>query len=95
MSLYATGVGFYYGSSQPPEDEPGTGGLREVVAITWAVFQVLSIPVGILLGTVFYVVLVFWLFSIHPLAGLASILVVVGAFGARAVWEAKHPPDLG
>jgi hypothetical protein len=87
-------VGFYHGSSQPPDDESGSGGFREVVAITWAVFQV-SIPVGILLGTVFYLVLVFWLFSIHPLAGLAAILAVVGAFGARAVWEAKHPPDLG
>jgi hypothetical protein len=88
-------VGFYYGSSKPPEDEPGTGGFRDVVAITWAVFRVLSIPVGILLGTIFYLVLVFWLFSIHPLAGLAAILAALGAFGARAVWEAKHPPDLG
>ena len=88
-------MGFYYGSSQPPDDDQGNGGFRDVVAITWAVFQVLSIPVGILLGTIFYLVFVFWMFSIHPLAGLASLLVVAGAFGARAVWEAKHPPDIG
>jgi hypothetical protein len=87
-------VGFYYGSSQPPDDEPGQGGFREMVAITWAVFQVLALPVGILLGAVFYLVIVFWAFSIHPLLGLGSLLVAVAAVGARAVWEAKHPPEI-
>jgi hypothetical protein len=50
--------------------------------------------VGILLGAVFYLVIVFWAFSIHPLLGLGSLLVAVAAVGARAVWEAKHPPEI-
>lgn len=86
-------MSFYYGSSQPPDDDK-PGGFKEAMVITLAVFRVLAIPLALLFGGVFYLVLLFYLFSLHPLAGLAGILLVVGALVARGVWEAKHPPAL-
>lgn len=86
-------MGFYYGSSQPPQDEK-PGGIKEIFQITWAVFQVMALPLGILFGGIVYLVLLFFLFTVHPLAGLAWILLAVGAFGARAYWEWKHPPEI-
>ena len=58
------------------------------------VFQVLALPLAILLGGVLYLVFIFWMFSISGWAGIGSILVVVAAVVARGVWEAKHPPEL-
>jgi hypothetical protein len=39
-------------------------------------------------------VLLFWLFTVSPWAGLAGIAAVVLAFAAYGVWEYKHPPEL-
>ena len=86
-------MGFYYGSgSPPPEDKPG--GFKEVVLITWAVFRVLAIPLGVLFGGVALLVLLFFLFTVHPLAGLGGILALVAVVAARGVWEWRHPPTL-
>ncbi len=85
-------MGFYYGSNTPPEDKPG--GFRETIVLIWAVFLVLAVPLGILLGGLAYLVLVFFLFSVHPLAGLAAISLVILALVARGVWEARHPPEI-
>ena len=86
-------MGFYYGSSEPPP-EKSSGGLKEVVLITWVVFRTLALPIGILLGGMMYLFLIFFLFTIHPLAGLASILLIFAAIGARGVWEWRHPPRI-
>lgn len=83
-------MGFYYGSgAPPPEKKPG--GFKEALIITWVVFQVLALPLGVLLGGVAYLVLLFYLFSWHPIAGLLGLSPIVIAFVARAVWEKKHP----
>jgi hypothetical protein len=87
-------MGFYYGSGAPPPDDDKPGGLKEALVLTWIVFRVLALPLGIILGGVLYLFLLFFLFSIHPLLGLAGILVVVGAVVARGIWESKHPPEL-
>jgi hypothetical protein len=87
-------MGFYHGSHTPPPKDEKEGGIAEALAITWVVFRVLALPLGIIFGGIIYLFIVFWLFSIHPLLGLAGILVVVGALVARGVWEAKHPPEL-
>ncbi|MCL4240327.1 MAG: hypothetical protein KJ048_03145 [Dehalococcoidia bacterium] len=88
-------MGFYYGQNKPPEDEPNPGSWRETLAIIWVVFKVLAVPLGLLFGFVFALILVFWLFMISGWLGLAAIAAVVAALVARGVWEAKHPPDLG
>ncbi len=86
-------MGFYYGSSKPPENkEPG--GFKETLLIIWVVFQALALPLGILFGGMAYLVLLFIMFSIHPFLGLGDLLILVGALVARGIWEAKHPPDL-
>lgn len=87
-------MGFYYGSSQPPPDEEKGGGVREVLAITLAVFRVLALPLGILLGGMFYLFFVFWMFTIHVLLGFAAIGLVAAVVVARGIWELKHPPEL-
>lgn len=86
-------MGFYYGSSQPPDDEP-PGGFKETVAIILAVFQVLAVPLGILFGGLFGLAGLFYLFSVSKLAGLAVLALIVIGLVARGVWEARHPPDL-
>ncbi|MGH2633017.1 MAG: hypothetical protein ACRDG3_06370 [Tepidiformaceae bacterium] len=86
-------MGFYYGSGQPPEDD-GSGGFREVVEIIWVVLRMLAIPLGVLLGIVVGLALIFWLFTVNPLLGLGAILLIIAAVVARGVWEAKHPPDI-
>jgi len=86
-------MGFYYGPGQPPDKEP-QGGLREALLITWVVFKTLALPLGILFGGLAYLVLLFVLFTVHPLLGLGGILVVVAAIGVRGLWELKHPPRL-
>jgi len=87
-------MGFYYNSGEPPPDEDKPAGFREMLTIIWAAFSVLAVPLALLLGVFAVLVAVIWLFTIHPLAGLGSIVVIVAAIVARGVWEAKHPPDL-
>jgi hypothetical protein len=85
-------MGFYYGSSQPPEDEPG--GFKETLLIIWAVFQALALPLGILFGGMLVLVVLFVLFAAHPLAGLSGLLAIVAAVVGYGAWEAKHPPEI-
>ncbi len=87
-------MGFYYGSNAPPPKDK-SGGFKEVLLITWVVFRTLAMPLGILLGGMMYLFLIFFLFTVHPLAGLASILVIFAAVAVRAFWEWRHPPRLG
>lgn len=86
-------MGFYYGSNAPPpNDKPG--GLKEVVLITWAVFRALAMPLGVLFGGVGLLVLLFFLFTVHPLAGFGGIATLVAVVAARGFWEWRHPPTL-
>lgn len=87
-------MGFYYGSGEPPPDDDKPATFRETITIIWAAFSVLAVPLALLMGVFAVLIGVIWLFTIHPLAGLAGILVIVAALIVRGVWEAKHPPDL-
>ena len=87
-------MGFYYGSSTPPPDKNKEGSFKETFQIIWAVFSVMVIPMALIFGVLGYLVLLFFLFAWTPLAGLAAILLLVGALAGRGVWEAKHPPEL-
>lgn len=85
-------MGFYYGSGKPPDDEPG--GFKETLLIIWVVFQTLALPMGILLGGLSVLVLLFVLFAAHPLVGLSGLLAIVAAVVGYGAWEAKHPPEI-
>lgn len=85
-------MGFYYNSGQGPDEEEG--GWRETFAIILVVFRILAKPLGILFGVILGLVLVFWLFAIHVLAGLAAVALIILAVVARGVWEARHPPEI-
>ena len=88
-------MGFYYGSSQapPPEDKPG--GFRETVAIIWAVFSVLALPLGIIFGVLVAVAVIILLFALNAVAGGVVVLAIIMAVAGYGVWEAKHAPKLG
>ncbi len=85
-------MSFYYGSNQPPDEEP-PGGFKETLIIILAVFRVLALPVGIMFGGIFALVALFYIFAFSKLLGFGILGVIVLAVVARAVWEAKHPPD--
>jgi type III secretory pathway component EscU len=84
-------MGSYYNSGGQPEDE---GGWRETLAIIFVVFRVLAKPLGFIIGAVFGLVFIIWLFTLTPLLGGAAVAAVIAALVARGFWEAKHPPEL-
>ena len=87
-------MGFYYGSSEPPDDGPPPGSWRETFIIIWVVFKTLALPLGLLFGSIFALVIILWAFLTNAWIGLALVLIIVGALVARGIWEAKHPPEL-
>lgn len=90
---YTSAMGFYYGSSEPPPEEKG-GSAKDVVMMTVAVFRVLALPLGILVGGMAGLVGLFFLFAWLPIAGLGVMATAVLAVCGYAVWEWRHPPEL-
>jgi hypothetical protein len=86
-------MAFYYGSSEPPEDQP-PGSWRETISIIFAVFRTLALPLGLLFAAIFGLMLLIWSFTVSPLIGLALLGLLVAALVGYGVWEAKHPPEL-
>ena len=91
--MYPSRMGFYHGSSEPPE-EKGSGGLKETVLITAAVFKVLALPLGIIFGGIIGLVVLFWLFTISGWAGLAALVAIAVGLVGFGIWEYRHPPEL-
>jgi hypothetical protein len=87
-------MGFYYGSNEPPKEDPPPGSWRETFAIIIAVFKALALPLGLLFGAIFGLVLLVYAFTISGWLGLAIIALGVLALAGYGVWEAKHPPEL-
>jgi uncharacterized membrane protein YGL010W len=86
-------VGFYHGSNQPQKDSSQSS-WRETLAIIAVVFKTLALPLGLLFGAVFGLILVIFAFTVSAWLGLGLILLGVLALVARGVWEARHPPEL-
>lgn len=86
-------MGFYYGSSEPPPEDK-SGGFKEAMLITLAVFRALALPLAVIFGGMVGLVVLFWLFTLNGWAGLAAILAIVLALAAYGFWEYKHPPEL-
>lgn len=86
-------MGFYYGSNEPPEDDQGSW--REVFIIIFEVFRTLAIPLAMIFGVIAYLIFLFYLFvTVHPLAGLGGVLLVVAAIAGYGFWEWRHPPSI-
>jgi hypothetical protein len=88
-------MGFYYGSSTPPEDkEPG--GCMEALILTRAAFAALAIPAAVLLGAILAIVLLFVAFSVHWIVGLLYLALIVAGIAFYARWErGKFPGKPG
>ena len=87
-------MGFYYGSGEPPKQDPPPGSWRETFAIIIAVFKALALPLGILFGAILGLILLVLAFTISAWIGLAIIVAGVAVVAGYGVWEAKHPPKL-
>ena len=86
-------MGFYYGSSEPPDgDKPG--GFKEAMLITLAVFRALALPLAVIFGGMIGLVALFWLFTLSAWAGLAALVAIVLALAAFGFWEYRHPPEI-
>ena len=86
-------MGFYYGPSTPPENEKEPGGCLEALILTRAAFGALALPLAILFGSVLGLVLVFYLFSVHPLLGVAGLVGLALAVALYARWERGRFPS--
>jgi len=90
---YTPGMSFYYGSGQPP-DEPKPGSIRETISIVVAVFKVMALPIGLLMGSVLGLVLLIYSFTVSPWLGLGLLILGAAAVGAFAFWERTRDPKL-
>jgi hypothetical protein len=82
-------MGFYYGRSEPPQEEEPHGCL-DVLLLTRAVFGVLLVPLGILVGTLVGIGVIIFLFSRSWVLGVAGLVLVAAAVYAYARWERHH-----
>lgn len=92
-------MGFYYGPSTPPpkggkggkkkgrDDDSEPGGCLEALIITRAAFAALAVPLAVLFGAIIGLVLVLYLFAIHPLLGVVGIVTLGLGIAAFARWE--------
>ena len=87
-------MAFYYGSGEPPKKDSPEGSWRETFAIIIVVFKTLALPLGLLFGAVFGLILIIFAFTVSGWLGLGLIALIVAALVARGVWEAKHPPEI-
>jgi hypothetical protein len=83
-------MGFYYGSSQPPPPEKEPGGCMETLIISRAVFGILAVPLGIIVGAILGLVLLLWLFSVHVLLGFVGLALIGGGVALYARWERRR-----
>ena len=65
-----------------------------LIVLSLAVFRMLALPLGIMLAGGLYIVFVFYMFSMSPYAGYASLALIGVAVGSIYVWEKTHPPTL-
>jgi hypothetical protein len=86
-------MGFYHGSSEPPQEDK-SGGFKEAMLITFAVFRALALPLAVIFGGILGLLVLFWLFTLSAWAGLAAILAIVLGLAAFGFWEYRHPPEI-
>jgi hypothetical protein len=83
-----------------PQEEPSAfsgGGCLEVWVLTRAAFGVLFWPLLAVIGFVLAVVLVFYLFTVHPALALIPVAAIAVALYLFARWEQRRfrPPGAG
>jgi len=80
----------------PPPSEPN--GCIQTLVITWMIFQILFLPLAMIMGMLIAVMLMFFAFSENPLLGLAAIVIIGLLFYVIVKWEQgrverEHPPE--
>ena len=78
-----------------PQEEPG--GCLEVWVLTRAMFGILFWPLLALVGFVLAVMLVLFLFTVHPALALIPVAAIALGVYFFAHWEQRHfrPPGIG
>jgi hypothetical protein len=80
----------------PPPSEPN--GCIQTLVISRMIFMILLVPIVLIIGVLFAVMMIFVAYSKHPLLGLAAISLTGAAFYAIVRWERQrvereHPPE--
>jgi uncharacterized integral membrane protein len=80
----------------PPPSEPN--GCLQTLVITRMIFQILLLPLVMILGMLIAVMLIFFAFSENPLLGLGGILIIGLLIYLFVKWERirvdrEHPPE--
>ena len=82
----------------PPPSEPN--GCIQTLVISRMIFMILLVPVVLIIGVLFAVMMIFLAYSRHPVLGLVVISIVgTGVYGLvrleRHRIERDHPEDNG
>jgi hypothetical protein len=72
----------------PPPREPS--GCVQTLVISRMILQILLIPLALILGAIFAVLLALYAFSEHPLLGLVVIVLAALLMVAAAKWEGRR-----
>jgi len=87
-------MGFYYGSSEPPPEEPKPGCL-DVFLITRAMFGILLWPMVAITLVVVDAAIIIWAFATHPALALMPLALTAVAVWLLAKWEQRRNPPPG
>jgi membrane protein YdbS with pleckstrin-like domain len=80
----------------PPPSEPN--GCVQTLVISRMIFMILLIPVLLIMGVLFAVMIAFLAFSAHPVLGLIAVITVGIVYYVAVRWERHrverdHPPE--
>ena len=80
----------------PPPSEPN--GCLQTLVISRMIFQILMIPMLLIIGVLFAVILLFYAYSQHPVFGLLVFGAIGLVFYGFMKWENRridreHPPE--
>lgn len=86
-------MGFYYGSSEPPEDKPP--GCLDALLIVRAVFAVI-LPIALAMIVLLVdISLTLWAFTVHPALALIPVGLSAVAIWLFARWDQRRNRPAG
>ncbi|HZP58220.1 MAG TPA: hypothetical protein VFC53_11825 [Dehalococcoidia bacterium] len=88
-------MGYYY-EQRGPERDGGDRrpGCLETLLIIRVVFEILAIPIAVLVLVFIDIGVTFWLFTLHPALALLTVVPSIGALVWFSQWERSRfrPP---
>lgn len=83
-------MGYYYDQRPSKDDKPEQPGCLDAIVITRVVLQMLFWPVAAMFLVVADVMLIFYLFTLHPALALIPIALSAGGIMLIARWDQRR-----